>query len=64
MADTEKRYKATITMNVIVEGENAPKMFDSEVIYYNMKYEDVVLVEGAVIQMLAGLNKFAETKKA
>lgn len=64
MADTEKRYKATITMNVIVEGENAPKMFDSEITYHNMKYEDVVLVEGAVIQMLAGLNKFAETKKA
>ena len=58
MAD--KTYTFTITAHVT--GDDDKEMFDSQVVYKNMRYEDVVLVEGAIIKMLEGLNQYAEQK--
>lgn len=56
----DKKYTFTITAKCV--GDDGLEMFDSNVTYKNMGYEDVVLVEGAIIKMLDGLNKFAETR--
>jgi hypothetical protein len=54
---SEKVYTFTIRAEVV--GDDSKKMFDAHVAYENMKYEDVVLVEGALIKMFSGLNEFA-----
>jgi hypothetical protein len=56
----EKRYKFNIQAEVV--GDDGQEMFDAHVTYKNMKYEDVVLVEGSIIQMFTGLNKYAEAR--
>lgn len=56
----EKRYTFTLTANVV--GDDGKEMFDANITYKNMKYDDVVLVEGAMVKMLQGLNEFAELK--
>lgn len=64
MAD-EKLYTFTIGADAV--DADGKEMFESTVKYQNMKYADVVLVEGALIKMLEGLNKYASenvSKKA
>jgi len=62
MAD--KRYTFTLTAAVV--GDDGKEMFDANIAYKNMGYDDVVLVEGAMVKMLQGLNDYAElrSKKA
>jgi len=59
----EKRYEFKISASCNVEGEDSPKMFDANINYYNMKYEDVVLVEKHVLGVFQGLNQYAEEKE-
>lgn len=56
----DKKYNFKITAEVV--DEEGVEMFDANVTYKNMGYDDVVLVEKALIEMLSGLNKFAEAK--
>jgi hypothetical protein len=58
----DKTYRFTLRAECVVEGEDAPRMFDAEVTYHNMCYENVVVVEKHVIDMFNALNKFAEAK--
>ena len=58
----EKKYTFEITATVV--DENGDGMFNSRIAYENMKYEDVVLVEGALLKMFEGLNQFAAAKVA
>ena len=58
MAD--KIYTFTLTAKCV--GDDGKEMFDSQMVYKNMKYDDVVLIEGAMVKMLEGLNQFAEQK--
>jgi len=61
MAD-EKRYQFTLSAQCVGEGEDAPKMFNADVVYHNMKYEDVVLVEKHLLAVFTGLNQYAEAR--
>ena len=56
----EKKYSFTITAKCV--GDDGAEMFDSNVTYKNMSYDDVTLVEGALIQALDGLNQFAKNR--
>ena len=56
----DKTYTFTLTADVV--GDDGKEMFESRVEYKNMKYDDVVLVEGALVKMMEGLNQFAELK--
>ena len=56
----EKHYTFVIAAHVV--GDDGKDMFDAQVSYKNMGYDDVVLVEGALIKMLQGLNEFAELR--
>ena len=60
----DKKYQFEITARVV--GDDGVEMFDSNITYKNMKYDDVVLVEGALIKMMDGLNQYAslQVKKA
>ena len=58
----DKTYRFTISAECVVEGEDGTKMFDSNVVYHSMKYEDVVLVEKHLLTALQSLNQFAENK--
>jgi len=60
MAD--KKYQFTLSAQCVVEGEDSPKMFNADVVYHNMSYEDVVLVEKHLIGVFTGLNQFAEAR--
>jgi hypothetical protein len=55
MAD--KKYTFRITAEVV--GDDGLKMFDAHVNYENMGYDDVCLVEGAIIKMFDSLNQYA-----
>ena len=56
----EKKYALTLSANCV--GEDGNEMFDSTVTYKNMEYEDVALVEDALIKMMAGLNDYAKNR--
>ena len=56
----DKTYTFTLTASVV--GNDDKEMFDANITYKNMKYDDVVLVEGALVKMMEGLNQFAELK--
>lgn len=56
----EKRYEFSVSASCKVQGEDGPKMFDANIDYYNMKYEDVVLVEQHVLDVFKGLNEYAK----
>jgi hypothetical protein len=56
----EKRFTFNIQADVV--GDDGKEFFDAHVTYKNMKYEDVVLVEKAIIGMFGGLQQFAEAK--
>jgi len=46
-----------------VEGAEETKVFNSDLVYDNLGYEDVVLLEKALIGALSGLAKHAEEVK-
>lgn len=56
----EKKYKFRISAEVT--GDDGDAMFDANVTYQNMGYDDVCLVEGAIIKMFDGLNQYAIAK--
>lgn len=58
----EKKYKFRISAEVT--GDDGATMFDANVTYQNMGYDDVCLVEGAIIKMFDGLNQYAIAKVA
>lgn len=60
----DKKYQFVLTAHVV--GDDGVEMFDANITYKNMKYDDVVLVEGALIKMMDGLNQYAslQAKKA
>jgi len=62
--EEEKRYEFAISARCVGEGEDAPKMFEANVVYHNMQYEDVVLVEKHLIGVFAGLQQYAEARIA
>lgn len=60
MADEEKSY--TVKIHAEASGSDGKAMFTSEVVYENMHYQDVVMVEGALIGVLDSLQKFAKDR--
>ena len=56
----DKKYTFSISAEVV--GANGDKFFGANVTYQNMGYDDVCLVEGALIKTLEGLNQYAVAK--
>jgi len=54
--------KYTFTMSASVVDTDGNEMFDANVTYKNMGYDDVVLVEGAYLQCFVNLNEYAKNK--
>lgn len=58
--DTEKRFKMKIDVNITQTGKG--EFMDQSLVYSNLGYEDVVMIEGLLVDVLAKLNQFAQTK--
>ena len=56
----DKKYTFSISAEVI--GANGDKFFGGNVTYQNMGYDDICLVEGAILKMFDGLNQYAVAK--
>lgn len=55
--------KFVFTIDVKCVRDDGIETFTTNVAYKNMDYEDVVLVEGALIKTLESLNKYAQEVK-
>ncbi len=54
----EKRYTFRMTVDITEDGDGEPILFhECPAVWYRCKYEDVLLLEGELIEMLRRLNQ-------
>ena len=56
----DKRFKMKISVNITENG--AGEFMDNDLVYSNLKYEDVTMLEGLLTGVLMQLNEVAKGK--
>lgn len=57
----EKKYCVTLSVNIT--GDDGVGFLDSHLVYKDMDYGDVTLVEETLIKAMTTLNEFAKSRK-